>query len=363
VYWTNEYIGAGPYKLTSWQHGIELDGAAFDGHVLGRPKIDKIVERIMDDENSIMANVLSGEIQYASRTTLRFNHGQTLKSQWVSAGRGRTINDPTAALFNQVQFRPEYLGVPALADVRVRRALLWGIDKPAIIDALYDGESSVADTFISRQTPYYAEVERAVTKTAYDPRQVEQRMGEAGFTKDRDGLFANAAGERFRLDFQVLNSVDYERVGQVMTDSWRRAGVDVALSVLPNELVRVNEVRHTFSGINMPGSGVGAERDMMLNFISAQIGTPGNRWGGSNRGGWSSPQYDAAFDAYNRTLDPTERHQAVAQAMKILGDEAPAFPLYYNIYVLAIDAALNGPTSGAPATTDYWNVHEWYWSQ
>ena len=69
-----------------------MDGAAFDGHALGRPKIDRIIERIMDDENTIMATVLAGEIQFAARTTLRVNHGETLKAQWESAGRGRSGN-------------------------------------------------------------------------------------------------------------------------------------------------------------------------------------------------------------------------------------------------------------------------------
>ncbi len=101
---------------------------------------------------------------------------------------------------------------------------------------------------------------------------------------------------------------------------------------------------------------------MMENFISSQIGTPANRWSGSNRGGWSNAAYNADYDAYNSTLDPADRRRAVADAMRILSEEAPAFPLYYNIYVLAAEADLKGPEqTGAPATTDYWNVHEWHW--
>jgi ABC-type transport system substrate-binding protein len=102
---------------------------------------------------------------------------------------------------------------------------------------------------------------------------------------------------------------------------------------------------------------------MMQNFISAQIGTPSNRWGGSNRGAWSSAQYDAAFDAFNSTLDPAGRQQAVVDAMRVLSEDVPAFPLYYNIYILAVDAALKGPNDvRAPNTTDFWNIHEWYWA-
>jgi len=32
------FVGAGPYRLERWEPGTELDGLAFDGHALGRPR-------------------------------------------------------------------------------------------------------------------------------------------------------------------------------------------------------------------------------------------------------------------------------------------------------------------------------------
>ena len=40
--WTNEYIGAGPFKLERWDPGISLQGTAFDKHILGRPHFDRL---------------------------------------------------------------------------------------------------------------------------------------------------------------------------------------------------------------------------------------------------------------------------------------------------------------------------------
>ena len=39
-FWTVDYVGAGPYRLTQWEPGAFLEAAAFDGHALGKPKID-----------------------------------------------------------------------------------------------------------------------------------------------------------------------------------------------------------------------------------------------------------------------------------------------------------------------------------
>src|SRR5579871_929771 len=41
-FWTTDYIGAGPYKVSNWHPGAFLDASAFDGHARGRPKIDRM---------------------------------------------------------------------------------------------------------------------------------------------------------------------------------------------------------------------------------------------------------------------------------------------------------------------------------
>ncbi|HEY3117319.1 MAG TPA: ABC transporter substrate-binding protein, partial [Chloroflexota bacterium] len=69
-FWTTEYIGAGPFKLNKWEPGTSLDGSAFDGHALGRPKIDHVVIHFIPDENTVLTNVLSGAIQLAGDTSI-----------------------------------------------------------------------------------------------------------------------------------------------------------------------------------------------------------------------------------------------------------------------------------------------------
>jgi ABC-type transport system substrate-binding protein len=59
LYWSSQYVGLGPYKLERWEPGAFVEGSAFDGHVLGRPKIDRILVRFIADENTVLANLLS----------------------------------------------------------------------------------------------------------------------------------------------------------------------------------------------------------------------------------------------------------------------------------------------------------------
>src|SRR5207249_2201758 len=78
-YWANQYVGLGPYKLDRWEPGAFVEGTAFDGHVWGRPKIDRIQVRFMADENVVMANLLAEEVHLATDRSIRFEHTQIMK--------------------------------------------------------------------------------------------------------------------------------------------------------------------------------------------------------------------------------------------------------------------------------------------
>jgi peptide/nickel transport system substrate-binding protein len=358
-YWTTQYVGAGPYRLEQWAPGLHIEASAFAGYTLGRPKIDRIIYRFITDENAILSNVLAGEIQYTASTSLRVTQAQVLKQEWGTANKGAVLYSRNSVFYNHVQFRPEFQRSPALVDVRVRQALAHAVDRQAVVDVLFEGDSSPAHTFISTGELYFPAVDRAITKYAYDPRRSEQLMNEAGLVKDREGLFVDARGSRFLPDFEALEGADYERAGQIISDSWRRAGIDVQYSVLPNAMIRDNERRHKAPGITSPGAGQGNARATFSQWSTSEIGAANNRWTGSNRGGWSDADFDRLFDAWNTTLEPVARDQVVAQGMKILSDQLPGIPIYYNIYPLAIAAPLRGPTAGPSSETVYWNIHDW----
>src|SRR5439155_12721198 len=68
AYWGHDYVGLGPYKLDHWELGSQIDASAFDGHVLGRPKIDRIRLMFISDTNAAFANLLAGSTDVALDT-------------------------------------------------------------------------------------------------------------------------------------------------------------------------------------------------------------------------------------------------------------------------------------------------------
>lgn len=359
-YWNDGYIGAGPYRLDRLDPGTGLEGFAFEHYALGRPKIDRIVARIIGDENTVLSGILADTIQLSSSITLRHEHARVLQREWEARGRGTVAMAPSRLVNNLVQFRPEFQRTPALLDVRVRKAMVHAIDLQGLNDALFEGQSINPTSYMIPGSPAFPEVDRAVTKYPYDPRRTEALMYEAGFTKDREGLFTSATGERFRPDYQVLTGTQFERGGALMVDTWRRAGIEVQYSVLPAVQVRQNEVRNAFPGISTPGAAGGNEKRTFEYFTSGQIGTPANGWVGSNRGGWSNAEYDRLWAEFTVTLDRSARARLMVEMMKLISEELPGWPLYWDFNVMAYPSNLRGPELGiANTSTPFWNIHEW----
>jgi peptide/nickel transport system substrate-binding protein len=366
--WSSNYIGAGPYRLERWDPGTQLEGSAFAGHVLGRARIERIVVRFFVDENTTLAAVLAGgQLDYTANNTLRFQHVSTLKGGWESSGKGRVVTMPETAVFLFLQLRPDHVGHEGLLDLRVRRALAHAIDRQALIDGLYDGMGTPTETPVSPSVPFYPQLDQQMTKYPLDLNRATQLMGEAGYARNSEGFYADAQGRRFHIDFAVQNSTEIERMQTILADSWRRAGFEVRTNVIGTQLFNQQETRNT-----LPGLGYSFFTNADRTFVSSEIGTPTNRWAGTNRGGWNSPEYDRLYEAANSTLDLNEYGRSSARMMAMVSEYLPGYALYYSQSVFTWISALQGPTDDRNSagfgrlikeTTRHWNIHEWSFSQ
>jgi peptide/nickel transport system substrate-binding protein len=354
-FWTTQYVGLGPFKLVEWQQAVQFEGIAFDHHALGRPKIERIVIRIFQDENLVVSNVIAGSVDIAGDRAIRPEHAQEIKRQLGNGGEALIF--PGGRHYLGPQLRPELQKTPALLDLRVRRALAHAIDRDLINQAMYDGQGPMGDHWVPPGLPYFDEVERSVTHYPFDPRRAEELMREAGFTRDTSGFFVSASGERFRPQLMVDGSNLFEREMNTILDTWAKIGIDGEPKLLPAVESRILASRTTFPGIYGISSGI---RESQLDiFSTAQIATEARGWAGSNRVGWSNPEYDRAWNAFNSLLDRGQRDQQIVQMMKVATDQLPAIMVHFNPSATAFRAPLRGPEAGSPETLPNWNMTDW----
>jgi len=358
-FWTTQYVGLGPYKLERWDPGTSIQAVAFDGHALGRPKIDRVVVRFIADENTTLTNLLAGDIQFATDRTVRSEQALVLKREWGANG-GTPVLTPAQPRYLAVQNRPDVAQPRILSDPRGRRALAHAVDREALNLGLFNGEGAPTETMITPLFPGYQDLDRAITHYPFDPRRTEQLLNELGYTKGSDGIFASG-GEKLSLGFLQEAGNQTEREMSILIDTWRQVGIDTRPTVMSSTQLRDYEVRATFPSVYstaMGGALKGGTRNL-VNHISQSIGTAANRWQGQNYSGWSNPQYDSLYQSFTSTLDPQERNRQVLQMAKLISDDAAFIMLFFNYNVSAFSSAVHGADPKAFDTLINWNIHEW----
>jgi peptide/nickel transport system substrate-binding protein len=360
-FWIQDYVGLGPYRVTNWEPGAFIEATAFDGYVLGKPTIERVNVRVISDPNTALANLLAADAHFVADFIFTESDGDTLEHQWASRGGagGKVVYSKTELRATLFQFRPEHADPPGLLDQRVRSAVAHAIDAQTAVDVLTGGKGMSTFTVTSPAADFYPEVDRVITKHAYDPRRTEQLMLEAGFTRGPGGFFLDRAGQSFDPGLWSSGGTKNEQENAVIVDSLRRSGIDARTNVIPAAQVRDAQARALIPGLAL--RGFGAKR--IDYFTSDQIPRADNRWQGDNRGGWSNAEYDQLYSRYMTTLERSPRNQLVAQMERVLTAELPLVPHFFGVIVNAHVGQLEGPLERTTpeASVGYFNVHQWRW--
>lgn len=358
-FWTTaDYVGSGPYRLAGWDPGTQLIFEAFDQYFLGRPRIDRVIFRIIPDPNTVVANLLSGEVDASINITLGAQAAATVRESWASNDGGTVINQFNRFRYLQIQFNPEYLTQPALLDVRVRRAIVHGVDRATLAEIVTAGSGRATDVFLSANDRYYAEAARAAPSLPYDPNRATALLREAGWSKSGDRL-VNARGEPFTMDIRGTEGTDNETEQSIIAADLRKLGIELSQSVIARSLIRDREFRVKFPGLNQTAFGIEIPETLRFG-LSSQCPDPRTRFSGGNRGCWTNPEFDRLYQTAFTSLDENERYRAIIGALKLANEDVGIIPLFHYGDVVAFRKGLTGPGSHWPAQEgDTWNIHEW----
>jgi peptide/nickel transport system substrate-binding protein len=353
-YFTTQFVGMGPYKMTGRTLGSQIEATAFDDYVLGRPKIEKLVIKATNDGNALVARLLTGDVDMVPNN-MEAAQAATLKQQWESQGKGTVM--PVASRVRQIQLNYRDPSAPWASDVRVRQAMLHLLDREGLVESVMSGLSPVAHTALLPNDPAFTRLEqRGLPKYNLDRPQAERLLDEAGWRRGPDGIRRNAAGAIFRYNQANVGESDQDET-LVLVDGFKAGGIASEPDIIPETAADQNERRGRSNGIARPAVSDNTYWDR---FITSQISADSNRWRSANTGGYSNPDFDRQVDQLRATLDPTQLMDRTVEMHKFLLDELIALPLYYQIEVFAYRKGLNGPGTFSPrgrnATID---IHTW----
>ena len=356
-YWNKNFVGAGPYRVVEWDAGSRMELEAFNDFALGKPKIDRVTYKTVEDNNTNLAAVLAGEVDLCMRSTISFDGAMILRDQWEKAGKGKVHISPASWTWLNLS-RDNVL----FSDVKVRRALLHAIDRDAMVQNLFRGEKVVSDMPLSRVRKIYKKALGSVTLYKYDPERAKKLLAEAGWKPGSDGILTNAKGDRMEFEFRTTaERRDHEQAEAIIADYWKKIGVRTNIKNLPNRLLNSAENRNRWPGAFIGSHNVTVE-EWPERFHSKNIPTAENKYAPENVSGWNDPQKDAILDEINSIIPEARSEQLQLDFLKMFSEALPHLPLYYSPEILVVKRGLTGLTprqeSGGQNSSS-WNMQQW----
>jgi peptide/nickel transport system substrate-binding protein len=322
---TNPGLYNGPYLITGFTIGSRVVLERNPRWQGPKPTFDRIIVRTIGNTAALQSNLLSGDVNMVPGEGIGLTLDQVLALQKQYPDRFVYTYKPNMS-YTHIDLQ---LDNPILADIRVRRALLMGIDRKSMVDRLMGSRVAVANSFVSPQQPMYSADAPAYP---YDPAGAKALLAEAGWTPGPDGICRNTTGERLTLEFTTSTGVRVrELLQQVMQSEWRRIGVETIIHNEPPRTLFGETLKHrAFKGLAMFTWVSGIEGSPRQTLSSGQIPTAANNWGGGNYPGFRNATMDADIDALERELDPEQRRPLWAQMQRIYAEQLPVLPLFYG---------------------------------
>src|SRR5881397_318618 len=203
----SEPIGTGPYRLGEWVRGDRIVLVKNpDYHVKGLPKIDRVTYRFIPDPNAALAALKAGDVD-AAMFGLGPEHIPDLqKDPRFQVIVGETTNDVIMSMNNSRK---------PFTDVRVRRAVTYGINKPEVVKGAMFGFGRVIGTNVDPLNPYFVDMSGAMP---YDPAKAKKLLAEAGYPHGFETVL--------RVAPQYYYTV---RTGEVLADQLSKIGVKIKI--------------------------------------------------------------------------------------------------------------------------------------
>ncbi|MGZ8533689.1 MAG: peptide ABC transporter substrate-binding protein, partial [Candidatus Binatia bacterium] len=356
-YWNKNFVGAGAFKVVEWDQGSRVELEAFNDFALGRPKIDRITYKTVEDTNTNLAAVMAGEVDICMRSTISFDGAMILRDQWEKQGKGKVLISP--ASWSWLSLSRDN---PWFSDVRVRRALLHAIDRDAMVQNLFKGEKVVSHLPLSRARKVNNKALAASTIYKFDIERGKKLLAEAGWKPGADGVVVNGKGEKMEFEFRVTaERRDHEQAQAIIADYWKKIGVRTNIKNMPNRLLNSADNRNRWPGAYIGSHNVTVE-EWPERFHSKNIPTAENKFAPENVSGWNDPKKDAILDEINSIITPEQSEKLQIEFCKLFSAALPHLPLFFTPEVLVVKSGLTGITprqeSGGQNSSS-WNTHSW----
>lgn len=344
-------IGTGAFKWGQRLAGDRLELVANPDYFGEGPYIEQLIFKYIPDMTVLYAQFKSGDIDLVGQAYItpdNYEEARNLPDRVVMAVPKGSIE---SVYLNQER--------PVFQDQAVREALYMAMDRTAIIDALYYGVPSPAETFMPPQSYYY---NPNLPRQEFNLDRARQLLDEAGWVPGADGIRVK---DGLRLSFANSTTVGNqlrEQTQQFLQQTFAEIGVEMTIENLPPAVLWGDFWGQSQFDSMMVGITylVGGDPDVTYRFHTNAIAAHGGS--GSNNAQYSNPEVDALLEEGTRTFDPERRREIYFRIQEIIRHDLPFLPLFVYTNIYGYKAGIEGFEVNNNTRTESWHAAAWHWA-
>lgn len=308
-------IGTGPYRVVERARDGSVRAEAFAGWQ-GRPALPRVTFTFVEDEGERIHAFLRGEIDVAAAFP-------EVEARAAAERPGLRTEAQPQLQVRWLQVNPEAASGPArraLADPRVRRAMLAALDRQRLANTVFRGYATVASQYVH---PVAFGYDAGLRPAPFDLALARRLMGEAGFAEGFAVELAHGMGSPGFIEAIVE---DLGRIG-------------IRVTARPMTFPEV--MRRAKAG-ELPLASFGRScttADASEVFDAAfRTPDPARGLGEENYGAYSDPEVDRLLEAAAVELDAARRLLLLQQAQRRVLEAAPVLPLIERWGLMGVSA-------------------------
>ena len=321
---TTSPVGTGPYKFVEHQRSVSLTLEANMDYFGDVAQTDRVIYTIIPDANTAVQAFLNGEIDYLGAAAPA-SELANLRSQ------GYVVNEQPYASRYYIAFNLRE--GRATANLKVRQAMAYGVDRQAILDKALAGSGSVAEGFAPSAIAWAYNGEDVMPQRDVD--KAIALLEEAGLTKDADGYY---------LTLNFPNMTGFGDIASVFKDSMKDIGINIVINNMEPAAWQTEILAEdpdfdltVLSGYHGPDASAMAMR----------VGSTG----AVQFMGYNNPEVDRYLAEGVATTDQEARAAAYKAMQKLLSQDLPILPLCEVVITEVAQPYMSGLPLSNPGVT------------
>ncbi|MEM1430861.1 MAG: ABC transporter substrate-binding protein [Pseudomonadota bacterium] len=322
-------MGTGPYRMTSFDPSVAVEAEAFADYWAGEPPAASLRFEIVPEFSTRFAGLVSGEYDVVVSVpadqvdALDGTDGVTVMEKGIE-------NYPMFA-FNMLE--TEALPDNPLTDVNLRRAIVAGVDREAIAEAIWGDATFVPTPFNFPEYGDYFDPDRA-RAVSYDPEQAAAYLE----ASDYDGQ---------ELLWHITRGFypNYEIAAEFMVEQWAELGINVRIALKDNFSLAYERPFH-FLNMSMSSEFSGDPyRPLWMDWgpVSSRVRAHHKTWA-------MTPEFEALGNAFEQAQGFDERYQAYLDLVAEWERVTPGMYMWRNVVSYAIDDGLQWDPGNSAVT-------------